>query len=112
MFSQMRYASPSIREPTTFMERTLTISRNALGIEKKTDILHHIRSLPSEERLEAAEKIKNIEREAMTHQQPQPGLVDLMDYLHDAGVRRALCTRNFECVYLPRPNLWQKQRHG
>lgn len=33
----------------------------------------------------------------MTHQQPQPGLVDLMDYLHDAGVRRALCTRNFEC---------------
>ncbi|PLN84019.1 putative HAD superfamily hydrolase [Aspergillus taichungensis] len=70
--------------------------RNALGIEKKTDILHHIRSLPSEERLKAAEKIKDIEREAMTHQQPQPGLVDLMDYLHDAGVRRALCTRNFE----------------
>jgi phosphoglycolate phosphatase-like HAD superfamily hydrolase len=34
----------------------------------------------------------------MSHQQPQPGLVDLMDYLQSRGLHRALCTRNFECV--------------
>lgn len=42
------------------------------------------------------EKIRAIEREAMLAQQPQPGLVELMDYLERRGVRRALCTRNFE----------------
>lgn len=34
----------------------------------------------------------------MADQQPQPGLVLLMDYLESRGVRRALCTRNFEYV--------------
>jgi phosphoglycolate phosphatase-like HAD superfamily hydrolase len=73
--------------------------RKALGIDKKDDILHHIRDLPTAaERTAAAEKIKAIEREAMKHQQPQPGLVDLMDYLQSRGLHRALCTRNFECV--------------
>ncbi|KAF7589757.1 hypothetical protein BBP40_003907 [Aspergillus hancockii] len=71
--------------------------REALGIDKKVDILHHIRRLPTlEAQLEAADKIKAIEREAMQHQQPQPGLVELMDYLQDQGIKRALCTRNFE----------------
>lgn len=77
----------------------LTAPRKALGIDKKVDILHHIRDLPTAaERTAAAEKIKAIEREAMRHQQPQPGLVDLMDYLQSRGLHRALCTRNFECV--------------
>ncbi|EAW10751.1 putative haloacid dehalogenase-like hydrolase [Aspergillus clavatus NRRL 1] len=71
--------------------------RAALGIDKKVDILHHIRQLPThEERTAAAEKVKAVEREAMKHQQPQPGLVDLMDYLQSRGLYRALCTRNFE----------------
>ncbi|KAF9891966.1 hypothetical protein FE257_002929 [Aspergillus nanangensis] len=71
--------------------------RAALGIDKKTDILHHIRGLPTAEaKTEAADKIKAIEREAMRHQEPQPGLVQLMDYLHSKGIKRALCTRNFE----------------
>ncbi|GIK03052.1 hypothetical protein Aspvir_007118 [Aspergillus viridinutans] len=74
-----------------------TEMRKALGIDKKVDILHHIRDLPTAtERTAAAEKIKAIEREAMSHQQPQPGLVDLMDYLQSRGLHRALCTRNFE----------------
>lgn len=34
----------------------------------------------------------------MADQQPQPGLVRLMDYLKSRGLRRALCTRNFEYV--------------
>lgn len=32
----------------------------------------------------------------MESQQPQPGLVELMDFLEERGVKRALCTRNFE----------------
>ncbi|KAL4872983.1 hypothetical protein BDV12DRAFT_192918 [Aspergillus spectabilis] len=79
--------------------------RAVLGISKSVDILHHIRSLPTaEEQLEASNKVKAIEREAMNHQQPQPGLVELMDYLQGRGVKRALCTRNFE---LPVMNLLQ-----
>ncbi|KAI9367027.1 HAD-like domain-containing protein [Aspergillus egyptiacus] len=79
--------------------------REALGISKGVDILHHISSLPTaEEQLEASNKIKAIEREAMQHQEPQPGLVELMDYLQSRGVRRALCTRNFE---MPVMNLLQ-----
>ncbi|KAL4803608.1 HAD-like domain-containing protein [Aspergillus unguis] len=79
--------------------------RAALGISKSVDILHHIRSLPSPEaQLEASNKVKAIEREAMAHQQPQPGLVELMEYLRDRNIKRALCTRNFE---LPVTNLLQ-----
>ncbi|KAL4792073.1 HAD-like domain-containing protein [Aspergillus venezuelensis] len=71
--------------------------REALGISKQVDILHHIRNLPTEdEKLEASNKIKAIEREAMKTQEPQPGLVELMEYLRDKDIKRALCTRNFE----------------
>jgi phosphoglycolate phosphatase-like HAD superfamily hydrolase len=31
----------------------------------------------------------------MSKQAPQPGLVELMTYLHQRGLRKALCTRNF-----------------
>ncbi|GAM36315.1 HAD superfamily hydrolase [Talaromyces pinophilus] len=71
--------------------------RSALGIDQKTDILEHIRNLPTEQaRTDAVAKVQAIEREAMLAQQPQPGLVTLMDYLEKKGIRRALCTRNFE----------------
>ncbi|KAE8136684.1 HAD-like domain-containing protein [Aspergillus pseudotamarii] len=72
--------------------------RDSLGIlNSDIDILHHISSLPTpEQQLEAADKIKAVEREAMQTQEPQPGLVELMDYLHERGVKRALCTRNFD----------------
>ena len=32
----------------------------------------------------------------MTSQRPQPGLAELMAYLTKRGVKKALCTRNFE----------------
>ncbi|KKK21410.1 hypothetical protein P175DRAFT_0553608 [Aspergillus ochraceoroseus IBT 24754] len=71
--------------------------RAALGIDKSVDILHHIRGLPTAEaQMAASDKIKAVEGEAMRHQQPQPGLVELMDYLQSRGIKRALCTRNFE----------------
>lgn len=75
------------------------VSSAVLGIDRSVDILEHIRSLPTDqERSDAVSKIQAIEREAMLKQQPQPGLVELMDYLESRKMRRALCTRNFECV--------------
>ncbi|RWQ93196.1 putative HAD superfamily hydrolase [Paecilomyces variotii] len=71
--------------------------RAALGIDKSVDILEHIRGLPTlKDRMKAVSKVQEIEREAMLKQQPQPGLVQLMDYIESRGMRRALCTRNFE----------------
>lgn len=81
--------------------------RQTLQIQKPTDILSHIHSLPARppppptpatplnHRGTAAEAIQAIEREAMTTQTPQPGLLELMTYLERRGVRKALCTRNF-----------------
>lgn len=71
--------------------------RSALGIQKPTDILDHVYSLPSaSEQEEAMEKIRAIERKAMHDQKPQAGLVELMDYLQKRGIRKAICTRNFD----------------
>lgn len=41
----------------------------------------------------------------MASQKPQPGLVQLMDYLDGRGVPKGICTRNFECVLYPLPFL-------
>jgi hypothetical protein len=79
----------------------LTQSREALGIDRSTDILHHIRDLPTaEDQAAAVAKVQAVERRAMLAQQPQPGLSRLMDYLQSRSVRRGLCTRNFEYVLL------------
>ena len=34
----------------------------------------------------------------MAAQKPQPGLQELMRYLDGRGMRKGICTRNFECV--------------
>lgn len=81
----------------TSIDPILFPGSSALGIDRSVDILDHIRALPTDEtRSEAVAKIQAIEREAMLAQQPQPGLVELMDYLEKKKMRRALCTRNFE----------------
>ncbi|KAF1989809.1 putative HAD superfamily hydrolase [Aulographum hederae CBS 113979] len=70
--------------------------RAALGIEKPTDILDHIYSLPPNEQEKAQEDIRAIERRAMSVQKPQAGLLKLMDYLDSRGVQKGICTRNFD----------------
>jgi phosphoglycolate phosphatase-like HAD superfamily hydrolase len=71
--------------------------RAALGIQKPTDILDHIYSLPTpEQQEEGMEKIRAIERAAMKSQRPQPGLVELMSFLEERGIQKGICTRNFE----------------
>lgn len=88
--------------------------RAVLDIPKSVDILEHIQSLSAEPdntsssagevrstRDRAVEAIRKIERKAMTEQQPQPGLLELMSYLQQKStdpqinLRVALCTRNF-----------------
>jgi phosphoglycolate phosphatase-like HAD superfamily hydrolase len=70
--------------------------RSALGITKSVDILDHIYSLPSSEQDAAQEKIRAIERAAMSTQEPQPGLVALMSYLESKSIPKGICTRNFD----------------
>ena len=70
--------------------------RSALSIDKSVDILDHIYSLPQPAQSSAFATIRAIESEAMTSQEPQPGLVELIEYLERRNVRMGLCTRNFE----------------
>ncbi|KAK1518342.1 haloacid dehalogenase-like hydrolase [Colletotrichum abscissum] len=84
----------SSSEPQTYMFGEM---RQALGITKKVDILDHVYSLPTKEEQETAmESIRHIERTAMASQVAQPGLVELMSYLDSRGVRKGICTRNFD----------------
>ena len=83
-------------EPQNYM---FTEMRAALGIPKSTDILAHIDGLPTAAARESAmDAIRTIERRAMLLQTPQPGLLELMRYLEARGVRKGICTRNFESV--------------
>lgn len=71
--------------------------RAAIGISRTLDILDYIYALPTHSEQEAAmEKIRAIEREAMTSQKPQPGLLSLMTYLEQKKIPKAICTRNFD----------------
>jgi beta-phosphoglucomutase-like phosphatase (HAD superfamily) len=82
------------------METLLTsfsrLMRQALDIDKSVDILDHCHSLPPDEEAAALEKIRAIEREAMVSQEPQPGIVTLMEYLEAQKIPRGICTRNFD----------------
>ncbi|KAK0108361.1 hypothetical protein ONS95_003174 [Cadophora gregata] len=70
--------------------------RSALGIDKSTDILDYIHSLPTPDQELAQDKIRAIERSAMSSQEPQPGLVPLMEYLERHNIPKGICTRNFD----------------
>jgi len=73
--------------------------RSAVGIPKGEDILDHIHALPEQQQSDAFAKVQAIERKAMGEQVPQPGMVALMEFLDLRGVRKGICTRNFECVF-------------
>ncbi|KAF2686054.1 HAD-like protein [Lentithecium fluviatile CBS 122367] len=79
--------------PQTYMFAEM---RSTLNIPKSVDILDHIYSLPDGEQEIAHEKVRAIERRAMKEQQPQAGLVELMDYLDSRAIPKGICTRNFD----------------
>ncbi|KAI1467887.1 HAD-like protein [Daldinia caldariorum] len=71
--------------------------RAALRIPKHVDILEHIYSLPTRAQQDAAmASVRAIEQRTMASQIAQPGLADLMAYLDARGVRKGICTRNFD----------------
>lgn len=59
-----------------------------------------------DDQLKAMDAIRAIESRAMLKQTPQPGLEELMTYLEKRGMRKALCTRNFEFVNHPPGTPW------
>lgn len=93
-------------EPQTYMFKEM---RDILGINKTTDILEYIETLPKSEQSGALESIRNIERKAMRTQTPQPGLMTLMAYLDTNAIPKAICTRNFD---VPVQNLMEKFLEG
>ncbi|KAF7188065.1 putative hydrolase [Pseudocercospora fuligena] len=80
-------------EPQNYMFGEM---REALQIDKNIDILDHIHSLPEKEQREAFEKVRKIESKAMEKQIPQAGLVTLMEELDRHGIKKGICTRNFD----------------
>ncbi|KAI9805643.1 MAG: hypothetical protein M1833_005135 [Piccolia ochrophora] len=70
--------------------------RAALNIPRTTDILGHIHSLPEADQPAAHSAVRAIESAAMIKQTPSVGLVELMAYLDERGVRKGICTRNFD----------------
>lgn len=78
--------------PQTWMFRRM---REVLRIDRSTDILEHIQSLPRLESEAAMKSIQDIEEEAMLQMRAREGLADCLLGLKANGVRVALCTRNF-----------------
>jgi HAD superfamily hydrolase (TIGR01549 family) len=82
------------------MDGTLTVPcidfaemRRRVGIHEG-DILHVIHSWPEDKQAEAFKKIAEIEEEALENLKVMPGAVELCQRLDDAGMPRALVTRN------------------
>lgn len=82
-----------ISEPQTYMFAEM---RSSVGIPKSEDILDFIYTLSPSDQEAAMEKIRTIERTAMSTQTAQPGLLSLMDYLDSKKIPKGICTRNFE----------------
>ncbi|KAH9826208.1 putative hydrolase [Teratosphaeria destructans] len=80
-------------EPQNYMFGEM---RAALAIPPDTDILDHVHRLAEPQQTEAFDTIQAIERTAMAQQVPQAGLVTLMEFLDRHGIRKAICTRNFD----------------
>lgn len=84
------------------MDGTLTVPtldfaamRRDLGIDASEDVLEHVESAPTpEERRRRAEVIERHEHEAVGHMQLAPGLAELVAFLDERRVPRAVVTRN------------------
>ncbi|KAK4457204.1 HAD-like domain-containing protein [Cladorrhinum samala] len=94
-------------QPQTYMFDEM---RSALNITKSTDILDHVYALPTQaDQDRAMSLIRAVESRAMLSQVAQPGLVSLMTYLSSRGIRKGICTRNFDA---PVQNLLSKFLDG
>lgn len=83
------------------MDGTLTVPvlnflemRSRLGLRPEQDILPTIQALPPPERERAMAVIEELEEEGVRKMEVQPGALALLAFIAEAGVERALMTRN------------------
>ena len=87
---------PSFNDTKLMSSPCYPNNRSALKISKEIDILDHIHSLPEPAQSEAQSVIRAIESAAMVDQEPQPGLVELIEHLRKRNLQLGICTRNFD----------------
>ena len=83
------------------MDGTLTLPvlnflemKKRLNLSPEMDILPTVLKLPPEEKARAMEIIKEFVEEGSRKLQLQPGLLDLLHFVAESGVKRAVMTRN------------------
>ena len=83
------------------MDGTLTIPtldfvlmHERLNIPMSCDILASVNAMSPSQRAEAMRVIEEMEKEANDVMQLQPGVLELMDYLAEHRIQRAIMTRN------------------
>lgn len=82
--------------PQRWMFKEMRESIN-LPLDSKKDILGYLDNEVTDEKLRSQYhvNIKNIEKKAMLLQEPQPGLNELLAYLHSKNISKNIVTRNY-----------------
>jgi phosphoglycolate phosphatase-like HAD superfamily hydrolase len=75
-----------------------TKMRRLLAISEDRDILAHVAVAGG------MEVVVEVEKEAMAGMQVGPGVRECLEWLQERGVRKALLTRNYGCVF-PAPQM-------
>lgn len=70
--------------------------RRQLAVPEGASIMDQIESLDGDQRQEAELLLKRIEYQAATQARPNPGVVELLERLHESGLRTGLVTNNHE----------------
>ena len=65
-----------------------------LNIPMDKDILVSVNAMNSEQKVEALKIIEELEKEANDKMELQPGVLELLDYLAEQTIERAILTRN------------------
>ncbi|RKP12441.1 HAD-like domain-containing protein [Piptocephalis cylindrospora] len=86
------------------MDGTLTLPlknfigemRRRLQVPDKVDVLAYAASLPPEEKIRAEKIIEDVEVEALERVEIQPGLEELIQFLEEHHIPKAILTRNNE----------------
>ncbi|EDO18174.1 hypothetical protein Kpol_543p3 [Vanderwaltozyma polyspora DSM 70294] len=70
--------------------------RKSIGLDDDAvDILTFMDEMKTEEeKIITNERLKLVEKKAMMEMEPQPGLVELLTFLHENDIKMNICTRN------------------
>lgn len=83
----------TLTQPQSYMFKQMREALNIVG--KPIDILGYMAKLEGDEQREASEKVQQVEYNAMVKMQPQPGVHDLFQFMHnETDLKFTICTRN------------------